>query len=61
LRSFQAESWQNKKGRWKVATTFGAGLPDFSLSNIPKRKKYTKLPQTIPKGHKLYQMAVKYS
>jgi hypothetical protein len=25
-----------------------AGLPDFSWSKIPKRGKYTKLPQNIP-------------
>jgi hypothetical protein len=37
-----------------------AGLPDFSWSNIPKRKKYTKLPQNIPNGHKIHKMAAKY-
>jgi hypothetical protein len=50
-----------------------AGLPDFSLNNIPKREKiyqitikiyqiatkYKKLPQNIPNGQKIYQMAVK--
>jgi hypothetical protein len=29
--------------------------------NIPKCKKYNKWPQTIPHGHKLYQMATKFS
>jgi hypothetical protein len=38
-----------------------AGLPDCSWYNIPKREKYTKLHQSIPNGHKIYQMAVKYT
>jgi hypothetical protein len=29
-------------------------LPDFSWYNIPKLKK-------IPKGHKIFQMAIKYT
>jgi hypothetical protein len=33
----------------------GAGLPDFSWYSIPKRWKYTKWPQNIPKCHKIYQ------
>jgi hypothetical protein len=33
---------------------FASGLPDFSWDNLPKREKYTNLPQTIPYGHKLY-------
>jgi hypothetical protein len=37
------------------------GCQIFLGPNIPTRKKYTKLPQTIRKGHKLYQMAVNYS
>jgi hypothetical protein len=37
------------------------GCQIFLCPNIPKREKYTKLPQTIPNGHKIYQMAVKYS
>jgi hypothetical protein len=28
-------------------------LPDFSWYKIPKLKKYTKLPQTIPNDHKI--------
>jgi hypothetical protein len=36
-------------------------LPDFACRNVPKGAKYTKRPHTIPNGHKLYQMAVKYS
>jgi hypothetical protein len=35
-----------------------SGLPDFSWSKYTKTEKYTKIPQTIPKSHKLYQMAV---
>jgi hypothetical protein len=38
------------------------GLPDFPWYNIPKREKiyqitikYTKWPQSIPNGHKIYQ------
>jgi phospholipid N-methyltransferase len=38
-----------------------AGLPDFSLSKHTKMRKIYQMPQTIPNGHKLYQMAVKYS
>jgi hypothetical protein len=36
------KSWANKRGREP------AGLPDFSLLNIPKTKKY------IRNGHKIY-------
>jgi hypothetical protein len=36
-------------------------LPDFSRYNIPKREKYTKLPQNIPNGYEIYKMAVKYT
>jgi hypothetical protein len=34
--------------------SFGPGLPDCSWYKIPKREKYTKLPQTIPNVHKIY-------
>jgi hypothetical protein len=34
------------------------GLPDFSWYNIPKREKYTKLPQNVPNVKK-YPMSVK--
>jgi hypothetical protein len=37
----------------------GAGLPDFCWYNIPKRGKYTKRPQNVPKDHKIYQMVGK--
>jgi hypothetical protein len=33
----------------------------FFVENVPKREKYTKLPQIMPNGQKLYQMAVNYS
>jgi hypothetical protein len=36
-----------------------AGLPDFSWYIIPKRGKYTKLPQNIPTAHRIFQMPVK--
>jgi hypothetical protein len=29
-------------------------LPDFSWYNNPKREKYTKSPQKMPNGHKIY-------
>jgi hypothetical protein len=42
------------------------GLPDFSWYDIPTQgkiyeitTKYTKLPQNIPNGHKIYQTVVK--
>jgi hypothetical protein len=35
------------------------GLPDLSWYNIPKREKYTQLPQSIPNARKIYLMAVK--
>jgi hypothetical protein len=34
-------------------------LPDFSWSNKPKWEKYTKRPQNIPSGRKIYPLAVK--
>jgi hypothetical protein len=37
------------------------GCQIFPGPNIPKRKKYTKWPQTMPKGLTLYQMGIKYS
>jgi hypothetical protein len=37
------------------------GCQIFIRTNIPKREKYNKWPQTIPNRHKLYQMAIKYS
>jgi hypothetical protein len=53
----------------KITWTIQApGLPDFFLSqntktgkNVPKNIKYTKWPQNVPKGHKIYQMATKYA
>jgi hypothetical protein len=36
-----------------------AGLPDVSCSEIPKRGKYTEVPQNIPNGHKIVPMALK--
>jgi hypothetical protein len=33
-------------------------LPDFSWYKIPKREKYTKLPQNIPNVYKIYQKTV---
>jgi uncharacterized ion transporter superfamily protein YfcC len=41
--------------------TLVAGLPDFSWSKHTKMGKFTKWMQTVPNGHKLYQMAVKHS
>jgi hypothetical protein len=51
---FSEETWKPNH--------FSSGLPDFSWSKHSKLgKKYNKWPQTIPNGHKLYQMAIKYS
>jgi hypothetical protein len=36
-------------------------LPDFSWHNIPKRGKIYQITTTLPNGHKIYQMTVKYS
>jgi hypothetical protein len=44
-----------KSGR----SAFNPGLPDVSWYNIPKWEKYTKWPQNIPNGHKIYQMEAK--
>jgi hypothetical protein len=46
-------------GAWLDKDAFWAGLPDFSLWNIPKRKIYAKLPSNIPNCHTLFQTAVK--
>jgi hypothetical protein len=37
------------------------GCQIFLGPNIPKRELYTKWPQTVPNGHKLYQLIKKYS
>jgi hypothetical protein len=34
-------------------------LTDFSWHNKPKRENKPKLPQKIPNGHKIYEMAEK--
>jgi hypothetical protein len=36
-----------------------SGLPDFVDKIYRNVEKYTKLPQNIPNGHKIYQMPVK--
>jgi hypothetical protein len=41
--------------------TLQQGCQIFLGPNIPRREKYNKWPQTIPNGHKLYQMDIKYS
>jgi hypothetical protein len=38
-----------------------AGLPDFSRDKIPKWEKCAKQQTNIPNGHKIYQMAIKYT
>jgi hypothetical protein len=35
-------------------------LPDFSWHNIPKRGKLYQITTTLPNGHQVYQIAVKY-
>jgi hypothetical protein len=37
------------------------GCQIFLGPNIPKRENYTKLPQTIPNYHKLYQITTNYT
>jgi hypothetical protein len=37
------------------------GLPDLSWLNVPKRGKIYQIITTLPNGHKVYQMTVKYS
>jgi hypothetical protein len=44
-----------------VIYRFRFGLPDFSLFNIPKWGKIDQIVTKLPKGHKLYQIAVLYS
>jgi hypothetical protein len=44
----------------QIKPIFNSGLPDFSWHNIPKRGEFTKWPQTIPNGHKIYQMTGKW-
>jgi hypothetical protein len=46
--------FNNPQRKWRP------GLPDFSLHNIPKRGKYTKVAQTYQNGHKMHQMDVVY-
>jgi hypothetical protein len=50
-----------REGITRVVHVGEAGLPDFSGFNIPKRDKCTKRPQNIPKWHKIYQKAIKYT
>jgi hypothetical protein len=38
-----------------------AGLPDFSIHNIPKRGKLYQIATKLPNGHKMFQIAVIYS
>jgi hypothetical protein len=38
----------------------GPGLPDFSRYNLPKREKYTKWPQNVTDGHKIYHLAAEW-
>jgi hypothetical protein len=38
-----------------------SGLPDFLGPKYQNGEKYTKLPQNIPNGHKIFQMVIKYT
>jgi hypothetical protein len=40
---------------WKTEAASSPGLPDFYWYKISKGEKCTKLPQTIPNGHIIYQ------
>jgi hypothetical protein len=53
------KSAENPKLHSELCSYISTGLPDFSWHNIPKREKYTKCPQNIPNGHKIFPMAVK--
>jgi hypothetical protein len=46
--NFFAENWQKSP---KIVI----------ITSTPERGKYTKWPQNIPNGHKLHQMAVKFT
>jgi hypothetical protein len=44
--------------QFSISASGRSWLPDFSWHNIPKREKYTKLPQNVPNGYNVYQMAI---
>jgi hypothetical protein len=48
-------------GHLNVISHENQGCQIFLDPNTPKWEKYTKGPQTIPNGQKLYQNALKYS
>jgi hypothetical protein len=50
----QPEAGSSKSQSWLCQ-----GCQIFLGPNIPNWEKYTNWPQTIPTGHKLYQMAIK--
>jgi hypothetical protein len=58
----QGKNWQlvisAKKGNFSYGHQQGCQI--FLGTNIPKREKYTKLPQTIPNGSNIFQMVIKY-
>jgi hypothetical protein len=42
--------------------SLSTGLPDFPWYNVPKREKYSKnIPYNMPNGHKISQIATKYT
>jgi hypothetical protein len=56
----KGDFFQTKNNFWSRGDQTG-GLPDFPWYNTPKREKITKWLQNIPNGHKIYQMATKYT
>jgi hypothetical protein len=49
------------RGRNYIHNEWASGCQIFLDTIYQKEKKYTKLPQNIPNGHKMYQMALKES
>jgi hypothetical protein len=45
--------------RFVFYSVAGAGLPDFSWFNIPKRNKIYPMAKNTPNGYKIHQMTVK--
>jgi hypothetical protein len=58
-RQRESRAPKNSFSTFLLLHQLGAGLPDFSWYNIPKREKYTKLSQNVPSDHKMYQVTTK--
>jgi hypothetical protein len=64
-KKWRHSSWALLSDKKKKGETLNrkseAGVPDFSWHNIPKRGDIYQMTATLPNGHKIYQLAVKYS